>query len=89
MVAITALLFLFVLGFIIKHRILRPVVTLSDVVNRLATQDYAVETPVLAQVDEIGDMAQAIHIFVRTVWPDSVWSKNVMPSGLRAHCWRG
>ncbi len=63
MVATTALLFLFVLGFIIKHRILRPVVTLSDVVNRLATQDYAVETPVLAQVDEIGDMAQAIHIF--------------------------
>ncbi|MGK9175367.1 diguanylate cyclase [Yokenella regensburgei] len=63
MVGITALLFLFVLGFIIKHRILRPVVTLSDVVNRLATQDYAVETPVLAQVDEIGDMAQAIHIF--------------------------
>lgn len=63
MVAITALLFLFVLGFIVKHRILRPVVTLSDVVNRLATQDYAVEAPVLAQVDEIGDMAQAIHIF--------------------------
>ncbi len=63
MVALTALLFLFVLGFIIKHRILRPVVTLSDVVNRLASQDYAVETPLLAQVDEIGDMAQAIHIF--------------------------
>lgn len=63
MVGVTALLFLFVLGFIIKRRILRPVVTLSDVVNRLATQDYAVETPVLAQVDEIGDMAQAIHIF--------------------------
>ncbi|WP_044175729.1 sensor domain-containing diguanylate cyclase [Phytobacter massiliensis] len=63
MVGLTALLFLFVLGFIIKHRILRPVVTLSDVVNRLASQDYAVETPVLAQVDEIGDMAQAIHIF--------------------------
>lgn len=63
MVALTALLFLFVLGFIIKHRILRPVLTLSDVVNRLASQDYAVEAPVLAQVDEIGDMAQAIHIF--------------------------
>ncbi|ANI82984.1 sensor domain-containing diguanylate cyclase [Kosakonia oryzae] len=63
MVGVTALLFLFVLGFIIKHRILRPVVTLSDVVNRLATQDYNVEAPVLAQVDEIGDMAQAIHIF--------------------------
>lgn len=63
MVALTALLFLFVLGFIIKHRILRPVVTLSDVVNRLASQDYDVEAPVLAQVDEIGDMAQAIRIF--------------------------
>jgi len=63
MVALTALLFLFVLGFIIKHRILRPVVTLSDVVNRLASQDYAVEAPVLGQVDEIGDMAQAIRIF--------------------------
>ena len=63
MVALTALLFLFVLGFIIKHRILRPVVTLSDVVHRLASQDYDVEAPVLAQVDEIGDMAQAIRIF--------------------------
>ncbi|KNC11285.1 DeoR faimly transcriptional regulator [Klebsiella sp. RIT-PI-d] len=63
MVGLTALLFLFVLGFIIKHRILRPVVTLSDIVNRLATQDYAVEAPIYAQVDEIGDMAQAIRIF--------------------------
>jgi len=63
MVGLTALLFLFVLGFIIKHRILRPVVTLSDVINRLATQDYAVEAPLLAQVDEIGDMAQAIRVF--------------------------
>ncbi|WNN47797.1 diguanylate cyclase [Siccibacter colletis] len=63
MVGLTALLFLFVLGFIIRHRILRPVITLSDVVNRLATQDYAVQTPTLAHVDEIGDMAQAISIF--------------------------
>ncbi|EOZ6411846.1 diguanylate cyclase [Cronobacter turicensis] len=63
MVALTALLFLFVLGFILKRRILQPVVKLSDVVNRLATQDYAVEAPLLQQVDEIGDMAQAIHVF--------------------------
>ncbi|EOU9560496.1 diguanylate cyclase [Cronobacter dublinensis] len=63
MVGLTALLFLFVLGFILKRRILQPVVKLSDVVNRLATQDYDVETPLLQQVDEIGDMAQAIHIF--------------------------
>lgn len=36
---------------------------LSDVVNRLASQDYAVETPSFNQIDEIGDMAQAIRIF--------------------------
>lgn len=63
MVAITAVLFLFVLGFILKRRILKPVVTLSDVVNRLAEQDYDVETPAISQVDEIGDMAQAVRIF--------------------------
>lgn len=63
MVGLTALLFLFVLGFILKHRVLRPVVRLSDVVHRLASQDYAVETPNFNQIDEIGDMAQAIRIF--------------------------
>lgn len=63
MVGLTALLFLFVLGFILKHRVLRPVVRLSDIVNRLASQDYAVETPNFNQIDEIGDMAQAIKIF--------------------------
>ena len=63
MVGLTALLFLFVMGFIIKRRVLRPVVRLSDVVHRLASQDYAVETPNFNQIDEIGDMAQAIRIF--------------------------
>ena len=63
MVGITALLFLFVLGFILKRRVLRPVVRLSDVIHRLASQDYAVETPNFNQIDEIGDMAQAIRIF--------------------------
>lgn len=62
-VGLTALLFLFVLGFILKRRVLRPVVRLSDVVHRLASQDYAVETPNFNQIDEIGDMAQAIRIF--------------------------
>lgn len=62
-VGLTALMFLFVLGFILKRRVLYPVVRLSDVVQRLASQDYAVETPQFTQIDEIGDMAQAIHIF--------------------------
>ncbi len=63
MLAATALLFLCVLYFILKQRILHPVVRLSDVVTRLAAQDYAAIPPDLRQVDEIGDMAQAIRIF--------------------------
>lgn len=63
MLAATALLFLCVLYFILKQRILRPVVRLSDVVTRLAAQDFAAIPPHLSQVDEIGDMAQAIRIF--------------------------
>ena len=54
---------MFVLGFILKRRVLYPVVRLSDVVQRLASRDYAVETPQFTQVDEIGDMARAIRIF--------------------------
>jgi len=61
--AITGLLFLFVLYFVFKQRVLRPVVKLSDVVNRLAAQDYEVEAPDYSQIDEIGDMAQAIRVF--------------------------
>ncbi|MDF2118291.1 diguanylate cyclase [Roseiarcaceae bacterium H3SJ34-1] len=61
--AITGLLFLCVLYFVFKRRVLRPVVKLSDVVNRLAAQDYAVEPPAYDDIDEIGDMAQAIRVF--------------------------
>jgi diguanylate cyclase (GGDEF)-like protein len=60
---ITGLLFLCVLYFVFKRRVLRPVVRLSDVVNRLAAQDYAVEPPDYSEIDEIGDMAQAIRAF--------------------------
>lgn len=63
MLGITGLLFLCVLYFVLRQRILKPVVRLSDVVSRLAAQDYAVEPPDIDQVDEIGDMAQAIRIF--------------------------
>lgn len=61
--AVTGLLFLCVLYFVFKLRVLKPVVRLSDVVNRLAAQDYAVEPPTHGQIDEIGDMAKAIRIF--------------------------
>lgn len=62
-IAITALLFLAVLYFIFKQRVLRPVIRLSDVVTRLAAQDFSAIPPQLSQIDEIGDMAAAIDIF--------------------------
>ncbi|MBO9574585.1 MAG: diguanylate cyclase [Sphingobium sp.] len=61
--AITGLMFLCVLYFVFKQRVLRPVVRLSDVVSRLAAQDFTVEPPAISRIDEIGDMAQAIRIF--------------------------
>lgn len=61
--AITGLLFLFVLYFVFKQRVLRPVVKLSDVVNRLARQDYETELPPIQQIDEIGDIAEAVRLF--------------------------
>lgn len=60
---LTGLLFLCVLYFVFKQRVLRPVIRLSDVVSRLAAQDYAAEPPEYDSIDEIGDMAQAIRIF--------------------------
>lgn len=60
---VTALLFMAVLFFIFRQRVLQPVVRLSDVVNRLAAQDYAAEPPDYDQIDEIGDMAQALRVF--------------------------
>src|SRR6185369_13653764 len=63
MLAATGLLFLFVLYFVFRRRVLRPVVKLSDVVTRLAAQDYEAEPPPYEQIDEIGDMAQALRIF--------------------------
>ena len=61
--AVTGLLFLCVLYFVFKRRVLRPVVRLSDVVNRLAAQDFAVEPPDYEHIDEIGDMTQAVRVF--------------------------
>lgn len=59
----TGILFLYVLYFVVKRRILRPVLRLSDVISRLAAQDYAAEPPVYGEIDEIGDITQALRIF--------------------------
>lgn len=63
MLAITGLLFLFVLYFVFRRRVLHPVVKLSDVIGRLAAQDYNAEPPPYERIDEIGDMAQALRVF--------------------------
>jgi diguanylate cyclase (GGDEF)-like protein len=63
MLAITGGLFLGVLYFVFRRRVLHPVVRLSDVVARLAAQDFDAVPPEYEQVDEIGDMAQALRIF--------------------------
>ena len=60
---LTALIFLCVLYFVLKRRILRPVVKLSDVVTRLADEDYETDMFEYDSVDEIGDMAHAIRVF--------------------------
>ncbi|SFO03711.1 diguanylate cyclase [Sphingomonas sp. OK281] len=63
MLAITGLLFLFVLYFVFRRRVLHPVVRLSDVIGRLAAQDYDAEPPKYERIDEIGDMAKALQVF--------------------------
>ena len=63
MLGATALLFVCVLFFVFRQRVLRPVVRLSDVVTRLAAHDYAVEAPNIDHIDEIGDMAHAVRVF--------------------------
>lgn len=61
--AITAFLFFCVMYFVFRKRVIHPVVKLSDVVTRLAAEDYAAIPPEFAHVDEIGDMAHAIRAF--------------------------
>jgi diguanylate cyclase (GGDEF)-like protein len=63
MLALTALLFLGVLYFVLRRRVAVPLTRMTGIVTRLARQDYAVEVPNDRRRDEIGDMTQAIQIF--------------------------
>ncbi|MBB6484414.1 diguanylate cyclase [Rhizobium lusitanum] len=63
MLALTAVIFLGVLYFILRRRVALPLVQMTGVVNRLARQDYAVELPTERRRDEIGEMNDAIQIF--------------------------
>jgi diguanylate cyclase (GGDEF)-like protein len=63
MLALTALLFLAVLYFVLRRRVSLPLTRMTGIVTRLARQDYAVTVPVDRRRDEIGDMSQAIEVF--------------------------
>ena len=63
MLALTALVFLCVLYFVLTRRVTRPLLRMSDVVQRLARQDYDVQLLSDGRRDEIGDMNEAIQVF--------------------------
>ena len=63
MLALTALVFLGVLYFVLKRRIATPIVAMTGIINRLAKQDFDVEVPQVARRDEIGEMTAAIAVF--------------------------
>lgn len=63
LLALTALVFLSVLYFVLTRRVARPLLEMSSIVRRLAKQDYNVEVMSDGRRDEIGDMNDAIQIF--------------------------
>jgi len=63
MLVLTALMFLAVLYFVLSRRVALPLIRMSNVVTRLARQDYDVEVLDDNRRDEIGEMNHAIQIF--------------------------
>ncbi|WP_119943238.1 diguanylate cyclase [Neorhizobium sp. NCHU2750] len=63
MLVLTALMFLAVLYFVLSRRVAMPLIRMSNVVTRLARQDYDVEVLDDGRRDEIGEMNHAIQIF--------------------------
>lgn len=63
MLALTALMFLAVLYFVLSRRVAAPLIRMSNIVMRLARQDYSIDVPDEGRRDEIGEMNQAIRIF--------------------------
>ncbi|WP_144223258.1 diguanylate cyclase [Mesorhizobium amorphae] len=63
MLAVTGALFVAVLYFVLRRRVVKPLMQMTGIVSRLAKQDYTVEVPVERRADEIGEMNDAIEIF--------------------------
>lgn len=88
MVGLTALMFLFVLGFILKRRVLYPVVRLSDVVQRLASRIMRWRRRTLPRWMRLVTWLRRSAFFARTAWPVSGWSSSATPTGRSASSWR-
>lgn len=65
LLGLTAVLFLGVLYFILSRRVAIPLTRMSDVVTRMADQDYELDMPDDRRKDEIGDVTQALRMFRR------------------------
>lgn len=63
LLALTALVFLCVLYFVLRKRVALPLIRMTGVVKRLARQDYEVELLPDGRRDEIGEMNEAIQVF--------------------------
>lgn len=88
MLGATALLFLCVLYFILKQRILRPVVRLSDVVTRLAAQDFAAVPPDFPRWMKLATWPRPSASSGKTAWKGKGWSRNGMRTGSRETSFR-
>ncbi len=47
----------------LEWRVIRPLESLTGIMNRLAKRDWTAEVPVLTRGDEIGAMARAVQVF--------------------------
>lgn len=65
LLAITAVLFLGVLYFILARRVARPLTKMSGVITRFAERDYDADLPDDQHRDEIGEVTQALRLFRR------------------------
>lgn len=63
LLALTGLLFLGVLYFVLSRRVARPLTKMTAVVNRLARRDYAADLPDDRRRDEIGEVTRAVRLF--------------------------
>ena len=50
-------------GFTMARAIVRPILSLTDCMARLAQKDWAAEIPALDRKDEVGQMARAVDVF--------------------------